>query len=102
MLRDHVVLLVVSALTSLLMTGVGRRWGLGRLGEALLSAVEVIGATTLFFAANLVIGGVLVLAVRRMTPFYLSLYEVTDVALLLVSLVQSLVFEGWRRAARPG
>lgn len=99
-LRDHVVVVVVLLLTALLAILAGRRRGLVGLGRALITAIEAIGATTLFFVANLAIGVLLVLAVRLVTPFYLSLYEVTDVALLVLSLLQALTFEAWRRTAR--
>jgi hypothetical protein len=99
-LRDHVLLLVVIALTSSVALFAGNRRGVRRLGIAILTAVEVIGATTVFFAANLAIGVLLVLTVRRLTPFYPSLYEVADVALLILSLLQALIFETWRRTPR--
>jgi hypothetical protein len=99
-MREHAVFLSVAALTSLLAVLGGRRWGWHRLGSAIIATVELIGATTLFFVANLAVGMVLVLAVRLVTPFYPSLYEVTDVALLLVSLAQASIVESWRRPSR--
>jgi hypothetical protein len=102
MLRDHAIVLTAAALTSVVMVVAGRRWGWRGLAAAVLAAVELIGATTLFFLANLAVGVVLVLAVRGLTPFYPSLYEVTEIALLLVSLVQAAIVETWRRPARRG
>ena len=38
------------------------------------------------------------LAARRLTPVYLTIYEVSDLVLLIISLLQALVFETWRRS----
>jgi hypothetical protein len=100
MLRGHGLVLAVVTLTSLLSVLAGRRWGVHRVGAAIVATVEVVGAAMLFFAANLALGAALVLAIRQLTPFYPSLYEVADVAVLALSLLQALIFESWRHAAR--
>ena len=97
MLPDHALILTIAGLTTLVMGLLGRRWGVRRFGAGVVTAVELIGATTIFFIANLAVGSLLVLAIRKVTPFYPSLYEVADVALLLISLIQAAVVETWRR-----
>jgi hypothetical protein len=93
MLHDHLLLIIIVAVTSGFAVALAWPRGNGTLGKAALATVEVVGATTLFFGANVAVGMALVLAARRFTPFYPTLYEVSDVALLLLSLVQALVLQ---------
>ena len=95
---DHLLLFVVVGLTSLLILLAARRRDRDGMTCAIVAAVEVVGATVVIFVANLAVGVILVLALRRLTPLYPSLYEVADVALLIISLLQALVVERWRRA----
>jgi hypothetical protein len=94
MMSAGAVLLLVVTLTSLLACALGGRRGVSRLGAALMILVETVGATMLFFTANVVIGVTLVLAARRLTPYYASLYDVSDLVLLILSLLQAVVFRG--------
>jgi hypothetical protein len=76
------------------------RWpwrGLGRAGGI---ALETLGATVLLFAINLALGAAAVLLARRFTPFYASLYLMSDVSLLILSLLQALMLQAWRAAGR--
>ena len=98
MRHHHLLLLAVAAITSVIAVALGRRRGASRLGGAIVVAVEIVGATTLFFTANLAIGVTVVLAVQRLTSYYTALYEVTDGSLLIFSLLQALIFETWRRS----
>jgi uncharacterized SAM-binding protein YcdF (DUF218 family) len=59
--------------------------------------LETIGATVLFFVANLTVGAMLVLGGRWFSYFYTTLYEVTDITLLIVSVIQALLVTIWRR-----
>ena len=54
-------------------------------------AAECIGLTAVFFAANLALGALLTLAIRGLSPLFVSLYLSTDVSLLVLSLLQALV-----------
>jgi hypothetical protein len=94
------VLLVVFATSALAVAlAIYRRvWSAPALGRALVIAVETVGAVTIFLAVNVAVGMTLVLAMRVLTPFYLSLYEVADAALLVLSALQALVYQGWRSA----
>jgi hypothetical protein len=92
----------IALVTSLVLIVLARRagWPWRRLRRAGVIALETIGATVLLFAINVALGSAAVLLGRRFTPFYASLYLVSDVALLIVSLVQALVLQAWRIAAR--
>ena len=95
MTRALLLLIVTLTSTIAIVLGRGRRPGLRM---AIVAAVETIGATTLFLVANVLLGAVLVLAGRLLTPYYAALYEITDAMLLVLSLFQALVFEAWRRS----
>jgi hypothetical protein len=90
------IALLTSIVLLLAVTRGRRRWR--RLGHAAVVTLETVGATVLLFAVNLAVGAVALLATRRLTPFYPSLYEVSDVALLVLSLLQALVLQAWRHA----
>jgi hypothetical protein len=93
MFHDHLLLIVIVSVTSGFAVALAWPRGNGTLGKAALATVEVVGATMLFFLANVAVGMALVLAARRFTQYYPTLYEVSDVALLLFSLVQALVLQ---------
>lgn len=92
------LILIVVAITSVVGVALGARGRIAGVRAAVGVVLEVVGATVLFFAANLVVGAALVLAARRLTPFYTTLYEVTDVALLILSLLQALTLTAWRQS----
>jgi hypothetical protein len=90
------LIVLVLAVTSLVALAVGVRRGVAGFGAAMGTTLEVIGATVIFFAANVALGGALVLAARRLTLVYASLYAVNDISLLIVSLLQALTITLWR------
>jgi hypothetical protein len=91
---------VLVGVTSLTAVWLGRR-ALGLTGASLRAgiglALEIIGASVVFFIANLALGLALVATVRGLSSGFLSVYFLTDVSLALLSLLQGLVFECWRR-----
>ena len=87
---------VLTSIVVLLAFARGERRPSRRLTWAARLALETIGATVLLFALNGAVGTILVLGGRRFTPVYLSLYDVSDVSLLVLSLFQALVLQGWR------
>jgi hypothetical protein len=97
------LLLVIVGITSLLAVVVLARGRVSGLFAALGIVLEVVGATVVFFVVNLTAGVALVLAARALSIFYTTLYEVTDVTLLILSLAQSLTITVWQRMreARP-
>ena len=97
MSRHHLLLILVATITSAIAIVLGRRHGMARLGAAIVATVELVGATALFFVANLAVGTVLVLGARRLTGAFTTLYDVSDVTLLMLSVIQAAVVERWRR-----
>ncbi len=100
---QHPFVLVIVVLTSLAAIALGAaalRLPLRALPRALGVMLETTGIVVGFLAVNVATGVVLVLAGRRLTPYYLTLYEVTDVTLLVLSVLQALAFQAWRHARR--
>ena len=71
-----------------------------RLGHAAARAVDCIGLGLVFLAANLAIGGLVVLGLRLVTDSFVSLYALNDHTILTLSLLQGLVVQWWRERAR--
>jgi len=90
------VLVTLSSAAAYLVGAKG--WGLSRSGlrPAVGRMLECVGAMLVFFVGNLAIGVIVILAVRVLTRHVLSLYLADNVALLVVSLLQGLVFQSWR------
>jgi hypothetical protein len=70
------------------------------LRHAAARVVDCIGLGLVFLAANLVIGGLVVLALRIVTDSFVSLYVLNDDTILALSLLQGLVVQWWRQRAR--
>jgi hypothetical protein len=63
-------------------------------------ALETVGAVAIFMAVNVALGVTLVLALRVLTRLYPTLYEMADVAVLILSVLQALTYQAWR-LSRP-
>ena len=68
----------------------------GALRAAALDALECVGLAVVFFVANLALGALVTVAVRAVTPLFVSLYLSGDVSLLVLSMLQALVYQRWR------
>ena len=93
------ILVVVLGLTSVAGYLVGtRRLGLSRAGlqGAAAATLETIGLGVVFFAANLALAVVPILAARAWGGWFVSVYAVDDIMIGAVSLLQGLVFRWWR------
>lgn len=98
---DQVFLLLLTATTSLGAVVLGvRALGLsrGKLKMAGHCALELVGASVVFFVLNLVVGLPVILAVRALTSQFLSVYLLNDLMLVALSTLQGLVFCCWRRS----
>jgi hypothetical protein len=80
-----------------------RRLGLPprALAGALGRALETLGATLVFFAANLGLGVMVALGVRSLTDGFLSLHQLSEWIVLSLSLLQALVFQAWLESNGP-
>lgn len=91
------------AVTSLAGYWLGRRaLGLDRasLASALGSVLESLGASVIFFVANVLLGTLAAIAVRTLTSHFVGLYVFSDAILLPLSLLQGLAFWSWRERAK--
>jgi hypothetical protein len=58
---------------------------------------ECLGTFSVFLAVNTVLAAGLILLVRGLTNYFVSLYLVTDSTLIVLSIVQGFVFQLWWR-----
>ena len=67
------------------------------LRSACKTVLECIGAATLFFIANGALGTALILAIRGLTPLFISVYVLNNSmpVLVVLSMVQGFVFHIW-------
>ena len=73
----------------------------GALRPALAACWSGSASSSLLVAFNLAVGFVLVLALRKLTGSFVSLYLNTDGALLALSLLQAAVLQWWMRETEP-
>jgi hypothetical protein len=75
-----------------------RRAGLSPSGlrAAAAAILETIGLATLLFVANVGLAGLAVLGFRALTGLFVSVYDVDDVTVAAVSLLQALAVRWWR------
>jgi hypothetical protein len=71
-----------------------------QLWPAVSRVLEGLGIGLAFYAINLLAGATLILAVRRLTGRFVSIYHVEDLSLLVLSLLQGLIFCAWREPPR--
>lgn len=80
-----------------------RMWHIQRedIVRAIQRALEFIGCWVLVYIANLLFGLVLILLIRRLTGFFVSLYVLNSIILVLFTLLQALVAHHlWQRDRR--
>jgi len=93
------LLLLFGATSSALYLAATRRLGLRHAGlrPALERVLECVGLTLAIAALNLAAGVLLVLALRRLTGAFVSLYLNTDGTLLALSLLQAVALQWWMK-----
>jgi hypothetical protein len=64
--------------------------------KAVRRMLDCLGITLIFLGVNLGAVVIVILAARALTGEFLSLYLATDETLLVLSLIQALIFQGWR------
>jgi len=68
------------------------------LRRAIHTLLECLGAASMFLVVNVALGIVLVLAIRSVTPLFVSVYLLNDLLLIVLSVLQGFVFQLWWRA----
>jgi hypothetical protein len=91
------LLLLMVAITSLAAGWIGRGRRAGRLTDALRLTLALAGTATCFLLGNLGIGLLILLGIRTLTPFFVSVYVLNDMSLVALSALQGAVFFCWRR-----
>ena len=102
---EQIYLPLLVALTSAAVVAAGARWlrlPRSAIAGALRRAAEWAGLTVMLLAANLAAGFALVLALRRATGAFVSLYLNADLTLLALSALQAAALLGWMEAAERG
>lgn len=97
------IVLAIVGLTSLAAYWLGAkllRLSPRTLGSAVLRMTELVGIAIAFFAANLVVGFLVVMAIRALTNRFVSTYVLDDTSLVMLSTLQGLVFDSWRHSRR--
>jgi hypothetical protein len=93
-------ILIVAGLTSVAIYLLGVRLSRQGLWQALGKAFECLGLTLALLLLNLAVGMIAILATRSLTGRFISLYHVSDITLLMLSLLQALAFQAWREGSR--
>jgi hypothetical protein len=88
-------LVACTSIVAFLIGARGLRLSAGGLRIAAGRMLECVGLTLVFFAANFTLAMLAILAARRLTRSFVSLYLANDLVLLGLSLLQALVFAWW-------
>ena len=77
-----------------------RRLGLRRdtLPAALGEMLECLGLAVIFLVGNLAVGVAFVLGVRILAGWFISIYGLNDVTLVVLSFLQAVFLQSWRRS----
>jgi hypothetical protein len=96
---EHTFVLIMAGLTSIGTYLLGAKWlrlPSSALWTGLGKTCEVVGSALIFFALNLIVGAMVVSAARWLMGRFVSLYNISDTTLLVLSLLQALTFQAWR------
>jgi hypothetical protein len=69
--------------------------------EAIETMLECVGASAVFLVFNIVFGAAIILLIRTFTTRFLSLYQLGDLMVPILSIVQGFVFQLWWRGIAP-
>src|SRR6185369_1169188 len=99
---EVLVAIFLAVLTSAIAWRLSKRaWGsAGSLTEAAGALLDWAGLFSLFFAANMALGVLLILVIRSVTPFFVSLYLLDNGLSLILSAVQAFLFLHWWKGVR--
>ena len=71
-----------------------------RLAAAAVKTLECVGAALVFFGFNLSVAVLGILAIRKVTGIFVSLYPANDVVWLIFSFLQGVTFQWWRELSK--
>lgn len=96
---SSLLLLFLPVATSVAVVLIARRAGPGPrgLGDAVRLVLELAGISTLFLVANLALGVAIVLGIRLLSSYFVSIYVLNDLSLVALSFLQGAAFFCWRR-----
>ena len=95
---DSVFILMIVAITSTTTYFATQNNNRSRIREAIHAFFEYAGTFSLFFAANIALGVLMIFLIRTFTPRFVALYTVENVLLLILSAAQAFVFHrAWKR-----
>ena len=89
------VLVGVTSVAAYLVGAKGFGWSHGCILKAVRRMLECLGITLIFLGVNLGAAVIVILATRALTREFVSLYLAADGTLLVLSLIQALIFQGW-------
>ena len=98
---ERFVIFIALAASSLGAVLIGTRWlGLrsAALTRGLGMTLEAIGLAVVFFVANIAAGTAFISAIRVTTGVFVSVYVMDDLVLPLLSLLEAMIFQAWRRS----
>jgi hypothetical protein len=67
----------------------------GSILQALTALVDWAGMFAIFLAANLALGGAVIMLIRALTPRFVALYALDNLLMLVLSAAQAFVFQAW-------
>lgn len=67
----------------------------GSIVQALRALLDWAGMFAIFLAANLTLGGAVILLIRALTPRFVALYALDNLLILVLSAAQAFVFQAW-------
>jgi hypothetical protein len=73
-------------------------WHPDTLPAAMGETLECLGLAAMFLAGNLAVGGAFIFGLRIFSDRFISVYGLGDIALALLSLLQAIVLQSWRRS----
>ncbi len=97
------LILIITVFLTTTITTYGLIQGIGgyrgrSLTEAFQIALECIGTCVAFLIVNIGLSVALVLLIRGVTPWFISLYSVADTLLVGLSVLQGFAFQIWWRS----
>lgn len=95
------VLVGVTSVAAYLVGVKGLRLSRGCIYKAVRKMLDCLGVTLIFLGVNLGAAVVVILATRVLTREFFSLYLLADETLPVLSLIQALIFQGWRDLSGP-